>query len=173
MEHMESVFDRGVSPHEVARRLVRLCQGSETVAEFSVRFRVLAGETGWPEAPFMTQFSEALQDPIQDALAVFEPAGTLDTLISTAIRIHNHIRDRVRTKHSRRDRYISSSFQPFSTPPSFCSREEPMQIDGASCSPTGGISPEGCMYCKKQGHAINQCPQLKGKGRSCWGNWDL
>ena len=74
MEHMESVFDYGLSPRfEAARRLARLRQGSETVAEFSIRFRALAGETGWPEAPLMTQFSEALQDPIQDALAVLEP----------------------------------------------------------------------------------------------------
>ena len=121
----------------------------------------------------MTQLSEALQDTIQDALAVLEPTGTLDTLISTAIRIDNRIRDWVRTKNIRRDWFMSSSFEPFSTPPPLCSRKEPMQIDGASCSPRGGIYPEGCRYCKKQGHAINLCPQLKGKGRSPWRIWDL
>ena len=111
MEHMESVF----SPHEAARQLVRQRQASEMVAEFSIRFHALAGETGWPEAPFMTQLSEALQDPIQDALAVLELAGTSVVLISTAIRIGNRIRDQVCTKNIRRDRYTSASFEPFST----------------------------------------------------------
>ena len=102
----------------------------------------------------MTQFSWARQDSIQDALAVLEPTGTLDALISTAIRNDNHIRDRVRTKNIRRDRYTSASFEPFSTPFPLRSRKEPMQIDGASCSPTGGISPEGCSCGKKRGHPI-------------------
>ena len=40
------------SPHEAARRLVRLLQGNEKVAEFFIRFRALAGETGGPEASY-------------------------------------------------------------------------------------------------------------------------
>ena len=47
----------------------RLQQGIGRVVEFSNKFRALASETGWPEAPLMTIFIHALSEPVKDALA--------------------------------------------------------------------------------------------------------
>ena len=82
------------------------------------------------------------------------------------MRIDNCVRDRVCIKNHRRDRYMSSSIAPFSTYPPSLPCEEPIQIAVASCAPARGITftPEGCCYCKGQGHSIKQYPKLKEPG---------
>ena len=47
MAEMRKVFDHDVSGQEAAKRLLRLRQGPSSVAEFSIKFRTLAAESGW------------------------------------------------------------------------------------------------------------------------------
>lgn len=98
MEEMAQVFDHDVSGCEAANKLIQLRQGSQSVAEFSITFRALAGEAGWQGGPLISLFQNALSDPVQDALVMLDPPATLDALISTAIRTDNRIRERERHK---------------------------------------------------------------------------
>ena len=101
MKEMIVVLDHDVTGREAATRLTRIRQGSQSVAAFSILFRSLAGEMGWPEAPLCTLFTNALSDPVRDALAIMDPPAALDTLISAAIRIDNRIRERDCEKQGR------------------------------------------------------------------------
>ncbi|KAJ8333531.1 hypothetical protein SKAU_G00415390 [Synaphobranchus kaupii] len=148
MAKMTSVFDHDVSAQEAAMRLTRLRQGTETVASFSIRFRALAGETGWADGPLSSLFLNALSDSVKDALSVLKVPATFGALVSTAIRVDNRIRERERerAKGGNRDRpprHLPPPALPPSAYPSF-SREEPMQVDGAAvCNPRGTRPQEG------------------------------
>ena len=176
MDEMAQVFDHDVTGREAAARLTRLKQGNRSVAEFSVTFRALAGETGWADEPLITLFVNAISDPVKDALVTLEPPATLSSLISTAIRIDNRVREREREKGEKRERPTShwlpspnraAGFTPI---PSQISREEPMQVDSSSLRNTqerkAGRGQEQCRYCRKKGHTIENCFKLTRKGES-------
>ena len=48
-EEMRKVFDHPVRGKGASQRLLRLCQGSRSVASFAVEFRNLVAESGWNE----------------------------------------------------------------------------------------------------------------------------
>lgn len=56
MNEMTIVFDHDISGKEAATRLTRIRQGNQSVANFSITFRALAGETGWAQEPLITPF---------------------------------------------------------------------------------------------------------------------
>ena len=104
MNEMAIVFDHDVSGQEAAMKLTCLRQGNETVADFSISFRALAGKTGWAEGPLRALFLNALTDSVKDALAPLEPPASFNALVSTTIRIDNRLRERGRERGDRRDR---------------------------------------------------------------------
>ena len=131
MQEMISVFDCCITGHDAATRLMCLQQGVGGVAEFSIKFRALASETGWPEAPLMTI------SKVKDALATLEPPTTLDTPVRMAIRIDNRVQE---WKRGKRGGKGHSSAPPghFPSPSSHATlalslgspkSDEPMQMD--------------------------------------------
>ena len=51
---------------EAAKRLLTLHQGSVSVAEYSVDFRVLAAESGWGDEALQGVFVHGLADYVKD-----------------------------------------------------------------------------------------------------------
>lgn len=166
MERMQAVFDHDISPDESGRQLIKLRQEKESVAEFAIRFRALAGETGWPERALIALFSEALLDHIQDALAPLVPPKNLDELIATAISIDGRIRDRDRVRKRRQGKTTPTSAQWVPAEP--VSYDEPMQVDGTNRPPPDDATPQRvvCRYCRRKGHHIRECLKLKAKEES-------
>lgn len=170
MNEMEMVFDHELYDKEVAMKLTRMRQGTSSVAEFSITFRTLAGATGWPEGPLITLFTNALSDQVKDALAAVGSPDTFDTLVTSAIRIDNRIRERERERRHRHTRVPLEEGLPFPPRSSVVSSSEPMQVDSTSVrdSGEGGSREDWCRYCRRKGHTKVECPKLKGNDQSRW-----
>ena len=161
-----------------------LTQGRESVSQYALDFRILAVESGWDEVALQGIFTRGLSEEVKDELAARDETGSLEELISLAIRLDNRLRER-RRERSGRQRAV---FNPpnllhgpqltTSTPPSSgrvttggsgalssspASTEEPMQLGESRLSATErqrrlrlGL----CIYCGQGGHRLATCPNL-------------
>lgn len=83
-----------------------LSQGSLSVVEFSIEFRIAAAESGWGEKELKGVFLKSLSDTLKDELASRDKPTYLEELILLAIRIDNRLRER------QRERGLQRSFRP-------------------------------------------------------------
>lgn len=173
-QEMRRVFDHPVKGKEASKRLLALCQGSTSVAQYAVDFRILAAESGWDDEALQGAFLRGLADNIKDELAVRDETCSLEELITLATRLDNRLRERRREKASRQPAPRGQVFAPTpmcsvpttSPVPSSCPEtlpaEEPMQLGRAHLTPDerqrrqrSGL----CIYCGQAGHYISTCPQ--------------
>ena len=161
---MRRVFGHPVRGREASQRLLRLRQGSRSVASFAVEFRTLTAESGWNEEALQGVFLSALSDDIKDQLTSREESADLDELISLSIRFDNRLRERRRERGFRPS--STHSLEPPATP-----RPPP-----ASFATRTHLSPEererrmssgSCLYCGLVGHLRSGCPSPLGKDRAC------
>ncbi|KAI3370011.1 hypothetical protein L3Q82_024433 [Scortum barcoo] len=95
---MKKVFDHPVQGQEAVKRLLDLRQGSQSVAAYSVDFRILAAASGWDSLALKGIFYKGLAEKIKDELSLRDEPDSLDSLISLAIRIDNRLRERQRER---------------------------------------------------------------------------
>lgn len=95
---MRRVFDHPVQGSEAATRLFSLRQGSQSAANYSIDFRILAAETGWNEPVLVSFFKRGLSDRLVDELASRDEPDSLEELISLVIRLDNWLRERERER---------------------------------------------------------------------------
>ncbi|KAK7938999.1 hypothetical protein WMY93_002325 [Mugilogobius chulae] len=145
---LKKVFDHPVQGKEASKRLLTVNQGSRSVADYSVEFRTLAAEANWDDMALQTVFVNGLTEQLKDELALKDESDSLDSLISTAIRIDNRLRERRRERATRHGSTSISRSAPSRTPgapsvpftaisgqsPQVCSEEEPMQLGRAKLS---------------------------------------
>ncbi|KAL0193301.1 hypothetical protein M9458_011597, partial [Cirrhinus mrigala] len=132
-------------------RILTLRQGKTTAAEFTLTFRTLAAQTGWPDDPLKLHFRKGLSHDLQAELACRDEGKTLDELINLAIRIDNLIRSRKSSKDT----------PPQLPIPPFTPEHEAMQV-----AHTRLIAEERdqhqqlnlFLYCGKPGHIKTSCP---------------
>lgn len=67
------------------QHLLQLSQGTDSVAEFFVRFQTLALEAGCEQRVLRGVFLKALNKPLKDELAYRDDPPTFDALITLAI----------------------------------------------------------------------------------------
>jgi len=77
---------------------ISLRQGSGSVANFSIEFRILAAECGWDEPALMTLFAMNLSEELKDELASRDDSTCLEQMIALAVRIDNRLRERSRNE---------------------------------------------------------------------------
>uniref|UniRef100_A0A3Q3AJP0 Ty3 transposon capsid-like protein domain-containing protein n=1 Tax=Kryptolebias marmoratus TaxID=37003 RepID=A0A3Q3AJP0_KRYMA len=152
------VFDHPFQHEEAAKRLLNLRQGRRSVADFSVNFRITAVEAGWEELALKGVFINSLSENIKDELASRDEPGSLDGLISLAIRIDNRLREPLIDVTRPRSEIHSSP----SINSSFLSGEsEPMQVRRTQLSPEERqrrFRANACIYCGNQGHFVDSGP---------------
>ena len=90
------IFYFSVQGREVSNDLLLLRQGHNSVADYSIDFRIIAVESGWDETASRGVFQRSLADDIQDELAARDDTDSLEELISLAIRLDNRLRERRR-----------------------------------------------------------------------------
>jgi len=95
---LHKVFDHPVKGQEAMNQLFLLRQGSGSVANFSIEFRILAAKCGWDEPALMTLFARNLSEELKDELASRDDSTSLEQLISLAIRIDNRLWERRRER---------------------------------------------------------------------------
>ena len=170
----KKVFDHSVQTREAASQLLSLRQGSRSVADYSIDFRVLAASSGWNDFALRGAFFKGLSEQLKDELAVRDETATLDSLISLAVKLDNRLRERRREKGNQppvnRSLPPLTGFRPpepftprqppqvFKTPP----EHEPMQLGRTRLTPEERfkrMSSKECLYCGQKGHFIASCPQ--------------
>lgn len=67
---LRRVLDHLVKGKDVAKRLLALRQGSSSVADYAVNFRILATESGWDKLALQGIFAQGLSEEMKD-----EPGG--------------------------------------------------------------------------------------------------
>lgn len=172
---MRKIFDHPVKGREAGKRLLSLNQGSTSVSQYAIDFRILAVESGWDDEALQIAYCNGLSDNLKDELAARDETNSLEELISLSIRLDNRLRERRREKSARP--YVPRPFQASQSsatpsdqtrsPPVFSSPskpepapEEPMQLGRASLSPAERQRRQSsglCLYCGQGGHYVRSC----------------
>ncbi|KAJ7990648.1 hypothetical protein DPEC_G00302570 [Dallia pectoralis] len=173
---MGRVFDHPVRGSVAANRLLTVRQGSRSVEDYAVEFRITAAETGWNDEALQGAFKNGLCERLKDELAPREDSGDLNELITLVIRLDSRLRERQRERASRAPSTSSSRYSsppnvslhsplvpPFTSSNTTSHRptEEPMHLGRARLSPaerTRRMQAGVCLYCGQNGHYITSCP---------------
>lgn len=171
---MLRVFDHPLQSEAVGNKLLSLRQGSDSVATYSIEFRILAAMCGWNDKALHGVFFRGLSEEVKDHLAKRDEIASLEELISLSIRLDNRLRERCRERAGRFSSPIPSlqpetanppilhelatATPPVSAPSS--STEEPMQLgrgrlplEERQCRFCQGL----CFYCGQAGHIQLNC----------------
>ncbi len=89
--HFKEVFGQAGSELSVQDCLFRLSQVRSSVWDYSVQFRTLAASSGWNETALITAFRRGLNPRIRQQMAIYDDTVGLETFISNAIRISQHL----------------------------------------------------------------------------------
>ena len=106
---MSRVFDHPVRGREASQRLLSLRQGSASVAEYAVDFRILAAECGWDDAALQGVFFFGLSEKMKDELATRYDTNTLEELILLSVKLDNRLRERHRDRSVVPPRFVLPS----------------------------------------------------------------
>ncbi|XP_077591556.1 uncharacterized protein LOC144209188 isoform X2 [Stigmatopora nigra] len=95
---MRKVFDHPVRGLEAGERLRALRQGVLSVAEYSIKFRILAGESGYNDCALRYSFLWGLNEAMQIELACRDEPESFEALVELAIRIDGRLQGRRRQR---------------------------------------------------------------------------
>uniref|UniRef100_A0A674NN42 Gypsy retrotransposon integrase-like protein 1 n=1 Tax=Takifugu rubripes TaxID=31033 RepID=A0A674NN42_TAKRU len=185
----KAVFEHPTYGEDAASRLLALQQGSRSVAEYTLEFRILAAESRRGETALHSAYRRGLSEAIKD-LIVRDRPSSLNELITLSLQMDERLRERRQERAQRAggsDRQLSHrtpsapDFSPTSTaappphipwlPPAHSfprAGEEAMQIGRSRLSPQEReqrLRDQRCLYCGNNGHFIKACP-VRPKG-SC------
>lgn len=190
-EEMKRTFDHPVRGRQAVGQLLDLQQGTDSVSQYAIQFRILAAESGWGDSALQAIFVKGLASDIKDELVLREDSPSLNYTIELATKIDNRIRERSREKQEARRRRIPTSSplatsgglhgtvsnapepRPSSLP---TTAEEPMQLGRTRLTPAERqrrMQEKRCLYCGQDGHFVNNCPEVpKGKAHhGTGGRW--
>ncbi|KAJ8012549.1 hypothetical protein DPEC_G00043990 [Dallia pectoralis] len=88
---MGRVFDHPVRGSVAPNRLLTVRQGSRSVEDYAVEFRITAAETGWNDEALQGAFKNGLCERLKDELAPREDSGDLNELITLVIRLDSRL----------------------------------------------------------------------------------
>ncbi|KAK3518359.1 hypothetical protein QTP86_003530, partial [Hemibagrus guttatus] len=154
---IKEVFEYPAGGKDISVRLMELRQGSEAAADYAIRFRTLAAQSGWNDAALWAVFRAGLHPALQSELACHEEATTLSQFVATAIRLDNLRRQHRAGAHAsaRPQRRMDYSSRREEEP-------EPMQL-GRSGLAVQGHRSRGqmrlCYRCGASGHLSPRCPE--------------
>ena len=162
---VKGVFDHPDHRGDAAKRLLNIRQGTKSVADFSVDFRILAADAGWDEPALRGVFVNALSEQMKDELAARDDSTDFDSLVTLAIKLDNRLRERRRERTARPPSSRLPPTPPFvTTRPSLqpeVTEEEPMELGRAHLTPaerSRRLRAGECLYCGKLGHMLAACP---------------
>ncbi|KAK3512230.1 hypothetical protein QTP70_001093 [Hemibagrus guttatus] len=156
---IQEVFEYPAGGKDISVQLMELCQGSQATADYAIRFRTMAAQSGWNDAALWAVFCAGLKPALQTELACRVEATTLSQFVATAIWLDN-----LRRQH-RAGTQASAAARPRMRTDYPGLREEvpePMQL-GRSRLAEQGHQPRGqmrlCYNCGASGHLSPRCPE--------------
>ncbi|KAI2654876.1 Transposon Tf2-6 polyprotein [Labeo rohita] len=150
LQQFREVFDHSAGGKEPGEEILTLKQGTFTAADYTLRFRTLAAQTGWPPEPLKVMYRRGLRDDLQAELACRDEGKSLEQFMELAIQIDNLIRSR----HGHR---------PYTPQPatSRTADPEPMQIGYTHLTQEERdrrLRSHLCLYCGQPNHIRANCP---------------
>ncbi|KAK3527715.1 hypothetical protein QTP86_000752 [Hemibagrus guttatus] len=156
---IREVFEYPAGGKDISLQLMELRQGSETAADYAIRFCTLAAQSGWNDVALWAVFRAGLNPSLQAELACHVEATSLSQFMATSIRLDN-----LRRQH-RMGTQASASARPrvcTDYPERREEATEPMQL-GRSRLAAQGHRPRGqmrlCYNCGASGHLSPRCPE--------------
>uniref|UniRef100_A0A674M8X6 ribonuclease H n=1 Tax=Takifugu rubripes TaxID=31033 RepID=A0A674M8X6_TAKRU len=89
----KAVFEHPTYGEDAASRLLALQQGSRSVAEYTLEFRILAAESRWGETALRSVYRRGLSEAIKD-LIVRDRPSSLNELITLSLQMDERLRER-------------------------------------------------------------------------------
>ncbi|KAK3575313.1 hypothetical protein QTP86_023431, partial [Hemibagrus guttatus] len=86
---IHEVFEYPAGGKDISVQLMELRQGSDTAADYAIRFRTLAAQSGWNDVSLWAVFRSGLNPELQRELACRTEETTLSQFVATAIRVDN------------------------------------------------------------------------------------
>ncbi|KAK3539043.1 hypothetical protein QTP86_023635 [Hemibagrus guttatus] len=151
---IREVFEYPTGGKDISLQLMELRQGSETAADYAIRFRTLAAQSGWNDMALWAVFRAGLNPGLQVELACHVEATSLSQFVATAIRLHN-----LRHQH-RTGTQASASARPrvrTDYPDHQEEAIEPMQL-GRSRLTAQGHRPRGLFHHKQLAFYVTSSP---------------
>ncbi|KAK3566461.1 hypothetical protein QTP86_033942 [Hemibagrus guttatus] len=146
------VFEYPAGGKDISTQLMELRQGSDTAADYAIKFCTLAAQSGWNDASLWAVFRARLNPELQTELACRIEASTLSQFVATAIRLDNLMRQH--QAGTSRSTLVHPRTQ--SGHPSF--REEARSGLAESAHPQRGRM-RLCYNCGAPGHMSPRCPE--------------
>ncbi|KAK3516468.1 hypothetical protein QTP70_016492 [Hemibagrus guttatus] len=151
-EGIREVFEHSAGGKDILVQLMEILQGSESAADYAIRFRTLAVQSEWNDAVLWAVFHAGLNPALQTELACHVEATSLSQFVATAIRLDNLWRQR-RTGAS--DMASARPHVRMDCPGRGERDPEPMQLGRSrlteeECRPRG--PPRRCYNCGSTGH---------------------
>uniref|UniRef100_A0A674P5X9 Gypsy retrotransposon integrase-like protein 1 n=1 Tax=Takifugu rubripes TaxID=31033 RepID=A0A674P5X9_TAKRU len=115
----KAVFEHPTYGEDAASRLLALQQGSRSVAEYTLEFRILAAESRWGETALRSAYRRGLSEAIKD-LIVRDRPSSLNELITLSLQMDERLRERRQERAQRAalpPRLLTSPCNPQLTPP--------------------------------------------------------
>ncbi|KAK3544054.1 hypothetical protein QTP86_000398 [Hemibagrus guttatus] len=158
-EGIREVFEHPAGGKDISVQLMEIRQGSESAADYAIRFRTLAAQSEWNDAVLWAVFRAGLNPALQTELACHVEATSLSQFVATAICLDNLRRQR-RTRAS--DMATARPHVRMDYPGRGERDPEPMQL-GRSRLAEEERRPRGplrrCYNCGSSGHLSPRCPE--------------
>ena len=175
-----AVFDHPADGQDASSRLLTIRQGSRSVAQYTLQFRILAAESRWNDHALLSVYRKGLNDSIKD-LIVRDTPTTLSELISLSLKMDTRLQERRADKAQRMPSRPASHAvshaspstatppnpTPVMLPPQTPFAGEPMEIGHSRISQEERehrASNQLCFYCGQPGHYLRTCPTRRPKG---------
>ncbi|KAK3505817.1 hypothetical protein QTP70_003921, partial [Hemibagrus guttatus] len=146
---IREVFEYPAGGQDISIQLMELRQGSDAAADYAIRFRTLAAQSGWNDAALWAVFRAGLKPELQAELACRTEDTTLSQFVATAIRLDNLLR-----QHQAGPSRFSSSFRE--------EVPEPMQLGKSGLAEPAQQQWSRmrlCYNCGASGHLSPRCPE--------------
>ncbi|KAK3505916.1 hypothetical protein QTP70_003664 [Hemibagrus guttatus] len=153
---IREVFEYPAGGQDISIQLMELRQGSDAAADYAIRFRTLAAQSGWNDAALWAVFRAGLKPELQAELACRTEDTTLSQFVATAIRLDNLLR-----QHQAGPSRFSSSFRE--------EVPEPMQLGKSRLAEPAQQQWSRmrlCYNCGASGHLSPRCPERPSSAQS-------
>ncbi|KAI5089735.1 nephrocystin-4-like, partial [Silurus meridionalis] len=148
--HFLELFSAASGVLTTAYQLLSLCQGDDTITDYSLRFRTLAASSGWNESALLGVYRQGLSPEIRQAMAVYDDKVGLEGFIQNSIGLSQRLAACTLTPPQ-------PTPLPLVTPPGAqaAAGSEPMQLGSQRLSRrerNSRLVTGKCLYCGKPGH---------------------
>uniref|UniRef100_A0A3Q2XTT7 Peptidase A2 domain-containing protein n=1 Tax=Hippocampus comes TaxID=109280 RepID=A0A3Q2XTT7_HIPCM len=169
------VFHHPVRGREAEGRLLERRQGTQSVADYSITFRILAAQSGYDDRALCGLLRRGLNTQLKDELATRDNRSNLEELIDITLVLDNRIRERSRERAGGWFPYRHAAFRgasrettrtsgsgDHSSTRNTAAVDEPMQLGGEHLEPEDRwrrIQDRTYFHCGQQGHRVATCPR--------------